>query len=100
MSELENLVANGDLSCSNAHDRVQELDTLVQEEKADIGHKYHHVVEYKANCLSLDYDEQKEAGSPYWEHFLYFLGVWKTDWACVYEGHQVHDDIGESFRIF
>ena len=88
---------DGDLSCSNAHDRVKELDTL--EEEADIGHKYRHVVEYKGNCFSLDYDDLKDAGSPYWEYFLYFLGVWKTDWSCVYYGHQIHDDIGGSFGI-
>ena len=95
ITELEKLVADEDLSCSNAHDHVEELDTL--EEEADIGHKYLHVVEYKASCLSLDFDELKEAGSPYWENFIHYLAdVWKPDWTCVYEGHQVHDAIGES----
>ena len=86
---------NSDLTCSDAHDRVEQLDTM--EMQADIFHKYTHVVEYRANCFTLDYDDLKDAGTPYWEYFKHFLLVWHTDWTCMYYGHELHEEIGNFY---
>ena len=97
MTELETLKNTSDLTCSDAHDRVEKLDTL--ELEAEISDKYTQVVEYREKCFTLDYDDLKDAGSPYWEYFKYFLDVWNTDWNCVYYGHELHDEIGKKKLI-
>ena len=96
--EMEKLKINGTgLTCPDAHARVKVLGK--REANGKIFQKYQHAVTYSQKVLNLTFTDLVAVGEPYWSHFLYGLSIWRKDWACIYDGHHVYDEIGKFLKV-